>query len=136
MDRIRVTYPEQFERLKKQLFDTGLINGDLTYQQTINWASIVADRRVIAALHTRYIKEIGLHSGDLVRVVHKVPGYYAGWEDVWSSTMDDLIGLEFMIDRIYGSNISLTCGYNFPFFALQKIAGAIDLADLPFGGEG
>jgi hypothetical protein len=66
----------------------------------------------------------GLKINDMVIVTRKAFKYENGWENLWPSYMDEIVGKVCKITGIYNTGILLEDGkYNrfyFPYFVLKK----------------
>ena len=74
-------------------------------------------------LYQMTVDLLAFEVGDTVKVTHKVPSNYNGWQNSWSDSMDVFIGREYKIDRIYETGIQLeyTDGYKFPIYSLELV---------------
>lgn len=67
----------------------------------------------------------GIEVGDKVRVLRKAKDYEMGWGNSWADGMDDWIGNEFIVNKVWdGEGIKLDTNddyYNFPFFVLEIV---------------
>lgn len=61
--------------------------------------------------------------GDIVKIVRVAKSNEAGWNNVWTPTMDQFIGHTGQISQIdsYGISLEITQGYKFPFFILELV---------------
>lgn len=67
---------------------------------------------------------LNLKVGNIVKVTHKVPSHYMGWENSWSDDMDSLIGQEHMVDYISSGHYGIRLkgsAYSFPPYALEFV---------------
>lgn len=74
-------------------------------------------------LYQMTVDLLAFEVGDTVKVTHKVPSNYNGWQNSWSDSMDVFIGREYKIDRIYETGIQLeyTDNYKFPIYSLELV---------------
>lgn len=83
-----------------------------------------AKKKYIAA-EKAFMAMTGLKMGSKVRVIAKVKSYQHGWNADWDSEMDEYVndGEVYEIDEHSdaGHGFGLTCGWMFPFFALEVV---------------
>jgi hypothetical protein len=74
-------------------------------------------------LYQMTVDLLAFEVGDTVRVTHKVPDNYNGWQNCWSDSMDVFIGREYKIQGIFETGIQLeyTDGYKFPIYSLELV---------------
>jgi len=74
-------------------------------------------------LYQMTVDLLAFEVGDTVRVTHKVPSHYNGWQNNWSDSMDVFIGREYKIQGIYDSGFQLeyTDFYKFPIYSLELV---------------
>jgi len=74
-------------------------------------------------LYQMTVDLLAFEVGDIVRVTHKVPDNYNGWQNSWRDSMDSFIGREYKIQGIFETGIQLeyTDGYNFPIYSLELV---------------
>jgi hypothetical protein len=74
-------------------------------------------------LYQMTVDLLAFEVGDTVRVTHKVPDNYNGWQNSWSDSMDNFIGNEYKIQGIFETGIQLeyTDGYKFPIYSLELV---------------
>jgi hypothetical protein len=74
-------------------------------------------------LYQMTVDLLAFEVGDIVRVTHKVPDHYNGWQNCWSDSMDVFIGREYKIQGIFETGIQLeyTDGYKFPIYSLELV---------------
>jgi len=74
-------------------------------------------------LYQMTVDLLAFEVGDTVRVTHKVPDHYNGWQNCWSDSMDVYIGREYKIEGIFETGIQLeyTDGYKFPIYSLELV---------------
>lgn len=75
-------------------------------------------------LYDMQLDVLNLKVGNVVKVTHKVPSHYMGWDNSWSDDMDNLIGQEHEIECISSGRFGIrlkNSGYNFPPYALQFV---------------
>ena len=74
-------------------------------------------------LYQMTVDLLAFEVGDTVRVTHKVPDHYNGWQNCWSDSMDVFIGREYKIQGIFETGIQLeyTDGYKFPIYSLELV---------------
>ena len=73
-----------------------------------------------------WIRDNNVKVGDYVKITRKAQDYENGWDNVWSSEMDEYVGKIVKVLRtdIYEEGISLSCSgtcYFFPYFVLKKV---------------
>ena len=75
-------------------------------------------------------KASGIKVGDIVRVLRKDKSYELGWNAVWDIDMDNTVGNVYTVIDVYEEGgITLNCGFNFPFFVLEKVEEGILVGD-------
>ena len=74
-------------------------------------------------LYQMTVDLLAFEVGDTVRVTHRVPDHYNGWQNCWSDSMDVFIGREYKIQGIFETGIQLeyTDGYKFPIYSLELV---------------
>jgi hypothetical protein len=74
-------------------------------------------------LYQMTVDLLAFEVGDTVKVTHKVPSHYNGWQNNWSDSMDNFIGNTYKIDGIYETGFSLEglSRYNFPIYSLELV---------------
>jgi hypothetical protein len=75
-------------------------------------------------LYDMHLDMLDLKIGDVVKVTHKVPDLYMGWSNDWASEMDNMVGKEYIVERIADDRkgIQLKETYcSFPPYVLEFI---------------
>jgi len=74
-------------------------------------------------LYQMTVDLLAFEVGDTVRVTHKVPSHYNGWQNNWSDSMDVFIGREYKIEGIFetGFQLEYTDSYKFPIYSLELV---------------
>jgi hypothetical protein len=82
-------------------------------------------------------KACGLKVGDKVRVTRSAENYEQGWNNDWSSGMDDYVNeINEITQDCYVAGFVVGNCYSFPWFILEKVEDAeetIKISDLDFG---
>lgn len=73
----------------------------------------------------------GIKAGDNVRLFRTAKNFENGWDNVWPSKVDGLVGKILKVKEISGGNISCydfetNDWFNFPYFVLEKVVESKD----------
>jgi hypothetical protein len=109
-----------------------LITDEQFYNQIINKPQTMPQEtpqetkqypKTAEGLYQMTVDLLAFEVGDIVRVTHKVPDNYNGWQNSWSDSMDNFIGNEYKIQGIFETGIQLeyTDGYKFPIYSLELV---------------
>lgn len=73
-------------------------------------------------LYVKLQDEAGFEVGDTVKITDKARGGQFGWANSWNAPhMDITVGKEYVVESICATGISLSAGYCYPFFVLEKV---------------
>jgi hypothetical protein len=80
----------------------------------------------IMTIHSQILAELNLQPGDIVKVTHAAESHSFGWKNVWASSMDQYIGMEFPVayidhDGESGVVLDNANDYTFPAQSLQLV---------------
>lgn len=75
-------------------------------------------------------RNCGIQAGNRVKILRKAKSFELGWNNSWSSDMDELIGKEFTVGMVNGyMGIQIRVSYRnmqmfkyVPFFILEKVS--------------
>jgi len=67
----------------------------------------------------------GIKKGDTVKVLYAAETRVMGWQNSWTSEMDNNIGKELVVYEVDGYGLNLE-GLGYPFFVLQKIKSGVE----------
>lgn len=76
-------------------------------------------------LYDMTLDMLNLEVGDIVKVTHKTPSHYMGWENSWCNDMDAMVGNEYEVRKIADTRhgISFTDQpFNFPPYSLEVVS--------------
>ena len=121
-------YPE-YTLITDEQFYNLIINKPQTMPQTPQDAPQDAPQetkqypKTAEGLYQMTVDLLAFEVGDTVRVTHKVPDNYNGWQNSWSDSMDVFIGREYKIQGIFETGIQLehTDSYKFPIYSLELV---------------
>jgi hypothetical protein len=121
-------YPE-YTLITDEQFYFQIINKPQTMPQTPQDAPQDAPQetkqypKTAEGLYQMTVDLLAFEVGDTVRVTHKVPDHYNGWQNCWSDSMDVFIGREYKIEGIFETGIQLeySDGYKFPIYSLELV---------------
>ena len=72
-----------------------------------------------------WVKANNLKVGDKVRIVRKARGKEGGWDNYWTSSMNDAVGeVGCVIKALGASGIGVetdSCSFDYPYFVLKKV---------------
>lgn len=90
------------------------------------FSCMIVKRITYGDLERKWVKDNDVKAGDYVKITRKAQDYENGWDNVWSSKMDEYVGKIVKVLRtdIYEEGISLSCSgtcYFFPYFVLKKV---------------
>lgn len=83
--------------------------------------------------YERIKKAMNIQVGDLVKITHKTPSGYLGWDDLWTTAMNSFIGTTARVKRIFskGGFVLDGCdGWCFPATSLEIRSALRDPIDL------
>lgn len=77
-------------------------------------------------LAREWIKDNGVKVGDYVKITRKAQNFENGWDNVWTTRMNEYVGKTMVVLRTdtLDEGISLSCSdtfYYFPYFVLEKV---------------
>lgn len=121
-------YPE-YTLITDEQFYNQIINKPQTMPETPQDAPQDAPQetkqypKTAEGLYQMTVDLLAFEVGDTVKVTHKVPSHYNGWQNNWSDSMDNFIGNTYKIDGIYETGFSLEglSRYNFPIYSLELV---------------
>jgi hypothetical protein len=117
-------YPE-YTLITDEQFYKQVLNKPQTMPQTPQDAPQETKQypKTAEGLYQMTVDLLAFEVGDIVRVTHKVPDNYNGWQNSWSDSMDSFIGREYKIIGIYetGFQLEYTDGYKFPIYSLELV---------------
>lgn len=117
-------YPE-YTLITDEQFYNLIINKPQTMPQTPQDAPQETKQypKTAEGLYQMTVDLLAFEVGDTVRVTHKVPDNYNGWQNCWSDSMDVFIGREYKIEGIFETGIQLeyTDSYKFPIYSLELV---------------
>ena len=90
------------------------------------FSCMIVKRITYGDLERKWVKDNDVKAGDYVKITRKAQSFEDGWDNVWSSEMDEYVGKIVKVLRtdIPGEGISLSCSgscYFFPYFVLEKV---------------
>lgn len=66
-------------------------------------------------LHKHALNQLNLQVGDLVEVTHSIPSLYGGWNNGWVPQMDEYIGTQRTVEKIYNDDTGVFLSGRLPF---------------------
>jgi hypothetical protein len=75
-------------------------------------------------LYAMTMDMLNLKVGDIVKVTHKTPNHYMGWQNSWCVDMDAMIGNEYEVNRISDNRNGISLvgkPFNFPPYSLEFV---------------